>query len=59
MKFIISKSKNKKFYFVLKAKNGEIIATSEMYESKQACKKGISSVKRTLFAPIHDNTLSD
>jgi hypothetical protein len=56
MKFKILKSKNKKFYFVLIAKNGEVIATSEMYESKQACKKGIFSVRKTIFAPVVDLT---
>lgn len=33
------------FYFVLKASNGEVIATSEMYSSKQAAKSGIASVR--------------
>lgn len=33
------------YYFVLKADNGEIIATSEMYSSKQAAEAGIRSVK--------------
>ena len=32
-------------YFVLKAKNGEVIGKSEMYSSKQAMENGISSVK--------------
>ena len=32
-------------YFNLKAKNGEIIGTSEMYLSKASCNKGILSVK--------------
>lgn len=44
-RFIIEKSKNDKFYFNLLAGNGEPIATSEMYESKQGCKVGIQSVK--------------
>lgn len=34
----------------LKATNGEIIATSEAYESDAACKNGIASVKKN--API-------
>lgn len=42
------------FYFNLIASNGEIIATSEMYESKQGCKKGIAAVKRCLFAKVVD-----
>lgn len=33
------------YYFVLKANNGEIIATSEMYSSKQAAEAGIRSVQ--------------
>ncbi|CCF09282.1 YegP family protein [Pantoea ananatis] len=34
------------YYFVLKADNHEVIATSEMYSSKQACKTGIASVQK-------------
>ncbi|MNG74168.1 hypothetical protein D3C79_326410 [compost metagenome] len=34
-----------KYYFVLKATNGETIATSEMYSSKQAAQGGIRSVQ--------------
>lgn len=34
-----------KYYFVLKASNGEVIATSEMYSSKQAAQNGIESVR--------------
>lgn len=32
------------FTFRLKAKNGEVIATSEVYSSEAACRKGIQSV---------------
>jgi len=39
-------SSNGKHYFVLKAGNGEIIGTSEMYESQQACQNGIGAVQR-------------
>ncbi|MGA4365415.1 YegP family protein [Pantoea ananatis] len=37
---------NSEYYFVLKADNHEVIATSEMYSSKQACQTGIASVQR-------------
>ena len=57
MKYQILKSKNNQFYFVLKATNGEIIATSETYLTKQSCKKGISAIKWAVFAPIYDLTL--
>ena len=36
--------------FDLKATNGQVIATSEVYESEAACKKGIESVRKN--API-------
>lgn len=46
-KFEIKKSSNGKFYFNLRSKgNGQVIATSEMYNSKQSCKDGIEAVKR-------------
>ncbi|MFK5981434.1 MAG: YegP family protein [Flavobacteriaceae bacterium] len=43
-KFTIT-TKNNQSHFVLKAKNGEVILSSEMYNSKQACENGIESVK--------------
>ena len=39
-------SANGKFYFNLKATNGQIIGSSEMYESVASCDNGIESVKR-------------
>ncbi len=38
------------FKFDLKAGNGEVIATSEVYESEAACKNGIASVAKN--APV-------
>jgi hypothetical protein len=38
-------SKNGEYYFVLKAPNGEIIGTSEMYISEAGRENGIESVK--------------
>ena len=55
--YVIKKAKNaplsktllggglQQYYFVLKASNGETIATSEMYNSKQAAQQGINSVR--------------
>jgi len=40
------KDKAGKFRFKLKAANGEIIAVSEAYSSKDACVNGIESVKK-------------
>lgn len=38
-------SKDGKHYFNLKAGNGQVIGTSEQYESKGGCENGIRSVK--------------
>lgn len=44
--------------FDLKASNGEIIATSEVYTSEAACNGGIASVKKNApIAPIEDQTV--
>lgn len=39
-------SSNGKYYFNLKASNGQIIGTSEMYESSNGMENGIESVKK-------------
>jgi len=50
-------SKNDKPYFVLKAANGEIIGTSEMYSSSSAAEKGVESCKANgPTASIKDET---
>ncbi len=48
-KFVIRKT-NTGVKFDLKAGNGEVIATSEVYSSLEACKKGIASVQKN--APV-------
>ena len=45
-KFVLTKSKNGEYRWVLKAANGETIATSEGYASKSGAKNGIDSVKK-------------
>ena len=45
-KFEISKSKNGKFMFNLKAGNGQVILTSEMYETKASAVQGVESCKK-------------
>lgn len=44
-KFEYYSDKSGKYRFRLKAGNGQIIATSEAYNSKDACLNGIESVK--------------
>ena len=43
--------------FDLKAGNGEIIATSEVYASEAACLNGIESVRNNCVGEIEDQTV--
>ncbi len=43
-KFDVLESKNGKHYFNLKATNGQIIGSSQMYESLAGCQNGVQSV---------------
>ncbi len=59
-RFEIKKSFDEKYYFVLIAKNQEIIATSQRYSTKQNCQKGIESViSNSKNADIVDTTLKN
>lgn len=56
-KFAIKKVKTG-IKFNLKAGNGEIIATSEVYSSESACKNGIESVRKNApIAKLEDQTV--
>jgi uncharacterized protein YegP (UPF0339 family) len=50
-KFVLKKGSTGKFRFNLVATNGQVIATSEAYESKASANKGIESVKRNAPPP--------
>lgn len=55
-KFVI-KTTSTGIKFDLKAGNGEVIATSEVYTTEAACKNGIESVKKNApIAAIEDQT---
>jgi uncharacterized protein YegP (UPF0339 family) len=45
-KFELKKSNSGKFMFNLKAGNGQIILTSELYEAKAGAENGIESVRK-------------
>ena len=56
-KFVIRKT-NTGIKFDLKASNGEVIATSEVYSSPESCKKGLASVqKHAPVAAVENQTL--
>lgn len=48
------------FQFSLKASNGEVVLTSEVYTTEAACRKGIDSVaKNAPIAGVDDQTRED
>lgn len=53
-KFVMRKT-NTGVKFDLKATNGQVIATSEVYNSNAACKNGIESVKKNAPAAAVEN----
>lgn len=58
-KFVLKKGSTGKFRFNLVAGNGEIVATSEAYESKASAKNGIEAVRRAAAsADVVDETES-
>jgi uncharacterized protein YegP (UPF0339 family) len=58
-KFVLKKGSSGKFHFNLHASNGQVIATSETYESKAAALNGIKSVQTNApDATIDDQTAS-
>jgi uncharacterized protein YegP (UPF0339 family) len=56
-KFVLKKGSTGKFSFTLVATNGQVIATSEAYESKASAINGIESVRRNApNAEVDDQT---
>ena len=55
-KFILKQTKTG-FRFDLKAVNGEIIASGEVYAEERGCRNGIESVRKCCTAAIEDQTV--
>lgn len=55
-KFAIKETKTG-IKFDLKAGNGEVILTSEVYTTEAACRNGIDSIKRNALSPVEDQTV--
>jgi len=57
-KFELKRSTNGKFRFNLVSSNGQVVASSELYESKQAAQRGIASVRKIAAgAEVDDLTI--
>jgi uncharacterized protein YegP (UPF0339 family) len=58
-KFVVKKANSGKFHFNLVTSNGQVIASSETYETKSSAMNGIESVKRHApDAEVDDQTAS-
>ncbi|MCR5172896.1 MAG: YegP family protein [Treponema sp.] len=57
-KFVIKAAKSGVMFNLL-AGNGQVIATSEVYNSKSSAKNGIESVKNNCTAVVEDQTKAD
>jgi uncharacterized protein len=56
-KFVLKQGSTGKYHFNLVATNGQVIASSESYESKASALNGIESVKRNApAASVEDQT---
>ena len=54
-----NKAKDERWYFNLKATNGQIIGTSQMYESENGMENGIESVQNNApNATVEDETIN-
>ena len=51
-KFVITTAKNGEFTFNLKASNGQVIGSSQMYASERTMKAGIASVMQNANSPV-------
>jgi hypothetical protein len=58
-KFVLKMGESGKFHFNLLAGNGQVVATSQAYESKESALNGIKSVQTNApDARIEDETVS-
>jgi uncharacterized protein len=51
-KFIVKKGTTGKFRFSLVSTNGQVVASSEAYETKRAAMNGIASVRKLAAAAV-------
>ena len=57
-KFVVKEMKSG-WRFNLVASNGQVIATSESYSGKEACLKGVESVRKNCAVHVEDQTKPD
>ncbi|MBR1483665.1 MAG: YegP family protein [Ruminococcus sp.] len=56
-KFVYKETANGGFKFDLKAGNGEVILSSQIYKSEKSCLAGIESVRNNAASEVEDQTV--
>lgn len=56
-KFEVKQTASGGFKFNLKAGNGEVICSSQVYKSEKTCREGIASVQKNCAGEIEDQTV--
>ena len=56
-KFVLKAAKNGGVKFDLKASNGEVIASSQIYQTEESARNGIESVRKCCLGDIEDQTV--
>lgn len=49
MKFVIKKSNDKQFYFIIQAKNNQPIMTSETYKTRRNALQSLMAIQNAFF----------
>ena len=57
-KFVIKEAKTG-LKFDLKATNGQVIASSQVYKSRKSCLNGVESVRKNALVEVEDQTVED
>jgi len=57
-KFVWKATSSGKFHFSLVAANGQVISTSQTYNSKESCLNGMESVRKNADSNIEDQTVA-
>ena len=56
-KFVWKTTASGRFHFNLVASNGQVIATSENYNSKESCMHGMDAIRKIADAHVEDQTV--
>ncbi|HEX2307310.1 MAG TPA: YegP family protein [Jatrophihabitantaceae bacterium] len=57
-KFVLKKTANGQFHFMLLATNGRVVASSEMYKTKAAALNGIESIRKNAGGAVFEDKSS-